>query len=140
MFMGTEVIKTGMIFLPAGSGKTSFASREDLAQAGATLLTSAGHEGKVYELGGTESVSFDDIATTLSELSGKEIRYISPSPEEFIAQLKSFGLADELIQGATTFCVAISQGEFDFQSTDLEHILGRTPQSVKEFLKGAYHL
>ena len=45
-----------------------------------------------------------------------------------------------MIQGAASFCVAIAQGEFDFPSTDLETLLGRKPQTVKEFLKDAYQL
>tara|TARA_R100000789_G_C2894826_1_gene118622 strand:+ start:310 stop:447 length:138 start_codon:yes stop_codon:yes gene_type:complete len=45
-----------------------------------------------------------------------------------------------MIQGAATFCVAIAQGEFDFPTTDLERLLGRKPESVKDFLKAAYQL
>lgn len=140
MFMGDKVIETATIFLPAGDGKAAYASRSDLAAAGATLLTSKGHENKAYEMGGNVADSFHDIAGILSELSGKTIQYVSPSPEEFTEQLKSYGMPDEAIQGAASFCVAIAQGEFDFPSTDLEAILGRKHQSVKEFLKEAYRL
>jgi NAD(P)H dehydrogenase (quinone) len=140
MFMGDKVIETGTIFLPAGDGKASFASRNDLAAAGAILLTTEGHENKVYEMGGPVAYSFQDIAGMLSELSGKTIQYVSPSAEVFSEQLKSYGLPDETIQGAATFCVAIAQGEFNFPSTDLETILGRKAQTVRDFLKAAYQL
>jgi NAD(P)H dehydrogenase (quinone) len=140
MFMGDKVIETGTIFLPAGDGEASYASRNDLAAAGAILLTSEGHKNKVYEMGGPVSYSFQDIAGMLSELSGKSIYYVSPSPEEYGEQLKSFGVPDEMIQGASTFCVAIAEGEFDFPSTDLETILGRKAQTVRDFLKTAYQL
>lgn len=140
MFMGDKVIETGTIFLPAGNGKASYASRNDLAAAGAVILTTDGHENKVYEFGGTDSYSFEDISGMLSELSGKTIQYVSPSAEEYAEQLKSLGVPDEMIQGAATFCVAIAQGEFDFPTTDLERLLGRKPESVKDFLKAAYQL
>ena len=140
MFMGDKVIETGTIFLPAGDGKASYASRNDLAAAGVVVLTTEGHENKVYEFGGTVSHSFHDIAGILSELSGKTINYLSPSADVYSEQLKSYGVPDEMIQGAASFCVAIAQGEFDFPSTDLETLLGRKPQSVKEFLKAAYQL
>jgi NAD(P)H dehydrogenase (quinone) len=140
MFMGDKVIQTGTIFLPAGDGKSSYATRADLAAAGAIVLTSAGHENKVYEFGGPVSYSFHDIAGILSELSGKTIQYVSPSAELYSQQLKSFGVPDEAIQGAASFCVAIAQGEFDFPSTDLERLLQRKPQTVKDFLKAAYQL
>lgn len=140
MFMGDKVIETGMIFLPAGDGKSSFVSRKDFAVAAANLLTTDGHENETYEMGAPVTYSFHDIAGILSELSGKTIQYISPSAEVFTEQLKSYGLPDEAIQGAATFCVAIAQGEFDFPSTDLQMILGREPESVKDFLKTAYKL
>jgi NAD(P)H dehydrogenase (quinone) len=138
MFMGDNVIETGTIFLPAGAGKASYASRKDLAEAGAVVLTTEGHNDSVYEFGGTVSYSFDDISGMLSELSGKTIQYISPSAEEYTEQLKSYNIPDEMIQGSATFCVAIEQGEFDFPSTDLETILKRKPTEVKEFLKTVY--
>jgi len=140
MFMGDKVIETGTIFLPAGDGKASYASRNDLAAAGVVVLTTEGHENKVYEFGGTVSYSFNDIAGILSELSGKTIQYASPSAEVYSEQLKSYGVPDEMIQGAASFCVAIAQGEFDFPSMDLETLLGRKLQSVKGFLKAAYQL
>jgi NAD(P)H dehydrogenase (quinone) len=140
MFMGDKVIETGTIFLPAGDGKSSYASRSDLAAAGVVVLTSEGHENKVYEFGGPVSYSFHDIAGILSELSGKTITYVSPSADVYSEKLKSYGVPDEMIQGAASFCIAIAQGEFDFPATDLETLLGREPQSVKEFLKAAYQL
>jgi NAD(P)H dehydrogenase (quinone) len=140
MFMGDQVIEAGTIFLPAGDGKASFASRTDLAAAGAVILTTEGHQNKVYEFGGPVSYSFHAIAGILSELSGKSIQYVSPSADTYTEQLKSYGVPDEMIQGAASFCVAIAQGEFDFPATDLETILGRRSQSVSEFLKAAYQL
>jgi NAD(P)H dehydrogenase (quinone) len=140
MFMGDKVIETGTIFLPAGDGKSSYASREDLAAAGAIILTTVGHQNKTYEFGGPVSYSFHEIAGILSELSGKTVQYVSPAPEAYSDQLKSYGVPDPMIQGAATFCVAIAQGEFDFPSSDLEKILGRKPQTVKDFLKAAYQL
>jgi NAD(P)H dehydrogenase (quinone) len=140
MFMGDKVIETGTIFLPASDGKSSYASRADLAAAGAIVLTTNGHENKVYEFCGPVSYSFHDIAGILSDLSGRTIQYVSPSAEVYSEQLKSYGVPVEMIHGAASFCVAIAQGEFDFPSTDLETTLGRKPQSIKEHLKAAYQL
>lgn len=140
MFMGADVLNSGVIFLPAGNGRSSYASRSDLAQAASIVLTSAGHEGKIYEFGGKESVSFHDIAEMLSELSGKKIQYASPSQEEFVLQLQNFGVPAQDIEGFATFCAAIAQGEFDSPTSNLEKILGSAPQTVREFLKTAYVL
>ena len=115
-------------------------SRRDIAAAAANLLTSEGHQNKIYEMCAPVAYSFEDIADILSELSGKTMQYVSPSAEVFTEQLKSYGLPDEAIQGITTICVAIAKGEFDYPSTDLQQILGREPESVMDFLKAAYQL
>jgi NAD(P)H dehydrogenase (quinone) len=39
-----------------------------------------------------------------------------------------------------TFCLAISQGEFDIPDKILEKLIGRKPESLKGFLKKAYNL
>ena len=140
MFIGDKVIETGTIFLPAADGKAAFASRKDMAEAGAILLTTNGHENKTYEISSVDSLSFHDIAGILSELSANSIQYISPSPEQYVDQLRSYAVPEQMIQGASNLCVGIAQAEFDFPSNDLQNILGRKPETVKEFLKVAYGL
>lgn len=139
MFIG-DVLQTGTIFLPTGEGKVAFATRSDMAQAAIPVLTEPGYENKTYDFGGPESVSFADVAAILSELSGKTIQYVSPSPEAFHQALAGAGVPEEAIQGVSSFSAAIAQGEFDFPVTTLVPLLGHEPTSVKTFLKGVYGL
>jgi NAD(P)H dehydrogenase (quinone) len=140
MFLGQNVLETGTIFLPAGEGRASFATRQDMAEAGAKLLLSTEPVVESYDIAGPQSHSLADVAAILSELAGKPVQYVSPSGEEFEQQLSSFGVPAEGIQGALTFCQAIAQGEFDFPTTTLAELLGREPESVKSYLKQAYSL
>jgi NAD(P)H dehydrogenase (quinone) len=139
LFMG-PVLETGTIYLPAGEGKCAYASRADMAAAGAAVLTSPGHENQSYELSTNTALSFADIANILSDLSGKAIQYVSPSAEEFGTQLAAAGVPAGAIQMTAAFSVAIDQDEFDFPSTTLEKLLGHAPTSAAEFLKAAYKL
>jgi len=139
LFMG-PVLETGSIYLPAGEGHSAFASRADLGAAGAAVLAGQGYENQDYNLATNESYSFHDVARLLSELSGQEIRYVSPTAEEFGTQLAGAGVPAGAIQMTAGFSVAIAQGEFDFPSTDLEKLLGRAPLSLRDFLKEHYKL
>lgn len=139
LFMGESVIETG-VYLPAGMGKAAYISRNDLATAGATIITTEGHENKTYEFGGATAYSFQDIADMLTELSGKTIIYPAPSVEEFTEQMKGYGLSEEEIEEAAGYCIAIAQDEFDFPSTKVEELIGRPTESVKAYLKAAYNL
>lgn len=139
MFMGANVLETG-ISLPAAEGRGAYATRQDMGEAGAILLLGNGHENKSYELAADTSYSFGDIAEILSELSGKEIQYISPSHADFVAKLTELGVPAEMAHMTAAFCEGVAQGEFDVPDNTLESILGRKPMGLKAFLKTAYGL
>jgi NAD(P)H dehydrogenase (quinone) len=140
MFMGGQVINTGSIFLPAGNGRGAYASRTDMAAAAVAVLTGSGHENKTYEIAVNETYSFYDIADILTELSGKPIQYVAPDVTTFTSTLQEAGVPEEAIQGAAAFCLAIAQGEFDVPDPTLEQLIGRKPESLRNFLKNAYQL
>lgn len=137
MFVGEKVFETG-IFLPAGEGKSAFASREDLAEAVANVLLSEGHENKEYAMNNTKNYSFGDVAETLSSISGKEVNYVSPSVEVYSDVLSKAGVPAVYIGMFVGFAEAIKQGQQEAPKTDLEELLGRKPTSLKDYLTQVY--
>ena len=134
MFLGQTVLETG-IFFPAGTTKSAYTSRKDMAEAAANVLAGTGHENKEYELATEENVSFNDIASILSELSGKTVGYVDPAKEVFIDALTKGGVPEGMIGMATGFAEAIRIGEFASGKTDLERLLGHSPTRMKESLR-----
>lgn len=138
IFLGEQILENTTFYQPAGEGRTAFALRSDLAEAGANVLLGTGHDNKIYMLTGSEAVSYHDIAAALSKISGQEIRYVAADPEAFTETLKKAGVPDEAVAVSVGFGTAISQGEFDQVSTDLETLLGRKPVSVSDYLTSVY--
>jgi NAD(P)H dehydrogenase (quinone) len=138
-FVGQHVLENG-IFLPAGTGKTPFALRDEMAEAAANVLLNDGHENKSYQITNTESYSFEEVAQSLSELSGKSVTYTSPEPKVFEEQLKKIGLNEVVIAISAGFAADIRNGDLDIVSSDLENLLGRKPTTLKEGLKQVFHL
>lgn len=138
MFIGEKAMERGTIVQPAGNGKVSYASRTDMAEAAANILSTPGHENKIYEISGNESYSYSDIATIISELTGKQITYVSPTHEVFHQELTKAGVPAEYIGLFASFSEGVKQGEFDFPDNTLEKLLGRKPLSAREFLKSVY--
>ena len=56
-------IAGGALLGSAGDGKISAASRKDYADAAVTVLTTDGHQGRVYELAGDEARTKSDTFT-----------------------------------------------------------------------------
>jgi NAD(P)H dehydrogenase (quinone) len=138
MFIGEQVLETGVIMQPAENGKSSSVLRQELAEAAAAVMTSEGHENKAYPLVNNQAISYNDVAELIAEISGKNITYKSPSPEEYQATLKTYGVPDEYIGLFTAFSVAQANGELEMSDNSLEKLLGRKPTTAKEFLTKVY--
>ena len=126
--------ENGAIVASVGDGRVSSASRKDYAEAAAVVLVGEGYEGEVFELSGDVAWSFDDLATAIGAIVGKEVVYTRLSPEEHAAMLTSFGL-DE---GTVGFVVAldgnIRDGLLGVTSGDLSRLIGRPTTPLAEGL------
>jgi len=138
IFIGEQVLETGVIMQPAENGKSSLVLRQELAEAAAVVLTSEGHKNKAYPLVNNQAISYNEVAEIIAEISGKDITYQSPSPEEYQATLKTYGVPDEYIGLFTAFSIAQSNGELEMSDNSLEKLIGRKPTTAKDFLTKIY--
>ena len=76
----------------AGDALISWASRQDFADAAATVLTTSGHEGKTYELAGDKAYRLADVATEVARQTGKPFAYTNLTQEQYAGALEQFGL------------------------------------------------
>jgi len=140
IFAGEQLLDTKTLYQPSGDGRTAFAVRTDLAEAGANVLlgTTGSYDNKVFELSGPEAVSYYDVAASISAVTGLPISYHSPSVDEFKATLTGVGVPDGIIRVVAGFATAIKKGEFDHVTGDLEALLGRKPITATQFLATVY--
>ena len=137
-FIGENVLETQTVFLPAKEGKVNFALRKEIAEALANVLTSEGHESKVYNIGGEVTVSFGEIADFLSEISGKKINYVSPDAETYKQELAKHNVPEMYINMFAAFAIAFSENAMDLSSNDLTELLGRKSTDVETFLTAIF--
>lgn len=137
-FLGEKVLETQTIFVPAGNGLVGAVLRAELAEATAQVLVESGHENQTYQFTHESPFSYEEVATYLSSLTGKEIAYVSPTFEEYAETLTSFGVPAEVIGIFGGFAVAQAQGELERSSGDVTRFLGRKPTTVFAFLDQVY--
>jgi NAD(P)H dehydrogenase (quinone) len=137
MFFGPNVLETG-IFLPAGQGRVPFATREDMAEAAANVLAGEGHENQTYDLVNTESWSMADAAAILSDLAGKEIAYTDAPNDVYTDTMKKAGVPEGAIGFTIGFANTIGGNYFDLPGNAMEHLLGRKPTSLTDYLQATY--
>lgn len=137
MFFGPQVLEAG-IFLPTEDGLAAYATRSDMAEAAANILTGIGHENKKYFIANSENFSMDDAAEILSEIKGEEVEYVSPTNKQYLETLLNAGFPQPIANSLIGFCEAIKQGEFATETTDLETLIGRRPTSLQEYFTVVY--
>ncbi|KGO93786.1 SDR family oxidoreductase [Flavobacterium subsaxonicum] len=132
-YYGSNPYETG-IKVPANNGKMAPATRNEVSEAYAEILSTQGHENKTYSLGGSDSISFSDIAKILSELKRQPVEFTTITPEDYIDSIVAQGPPKHVAEFITSWVVAIEEGEFEQQSGDLEQLLGRKSQTFKEYI------
>lgn len=139
-FVGGDAVFERGINVPAGQGKVALALRDEMGEAIANDLATNYEGNKTYQLTGSTSYSFYDIANVLSKLSGKSVTYTPMEPTSFKTQLIGRGLPDVIAQRVAGFIADIANGQEDIVSADLEKLLGRKPTSLEEGLLSLYKL
>lgn len=138
-FVGENVLETKTIYVPAGDGKVNFVLRNEIAEALANVITTPGHENKVYNIGTEKPVSFAEIAQMISNLSGVSVQYVSPEPDEYKEKLIEMGMEKMWAEMLTAFAVAFAANTMNIETTDLTKLLGRKPTDVQTFLKNSFN-
>lgn len=135
--IGKDILNNG-VSIPAGDGKTPFLPIREMAEANAVVLTTPGHENKEYVIAADTAFSFAEIADLLTDITGKAIMYHQPEMSSYITQLIQTGASKDDAEYIARFSVAIANGEFDTHKSDVKHLLGRSPLSLKDFLQSIY--
>jgi len=134
---GDKVYEKGLR-VPVGDGKQAPASRDDIAEAQAVVLTQEGHDNKFYSLTGDPAVSFADIARILSDACGTPVPLIPVTDEEYIANYVADGLSEPVAAFALEWVHGANLGEWGNLTGDLERLIGRKPITTAEYLRDNY--
>ncbi len=131
-----HAIATGTLFHAAGNGRRAYVTREDCAASAAAALLGA--EGRrIFDIGGSEALSMDDLAVLFSEVAGKPVVARNVPAVQLKAGLVAGGVPEGMAEVLTRFDVDASKGYLGIVTDTVAQLTGRPPQSVAAFLAGA---
>jgi NAD(P)H dehydrogenase (quinone) len=130
-------ISSGRLSLPVGDSPIAPVSRDDVAQAAATVAATPAHWGQIYEVTGPRTHSFEDIARLASQASGVSVRYRACSPSDYLRTLWK-EVDDPWPHAFSTLCASIAQGRYAHVSDDVGALLTRSPEGLEEFFRRAF--
>ena len=129
-----QAIKTGDLYTNAAHGKWAPVARQDCATAAAIVLTTPGHEGKVYDITGPDLINYQDFARTLGEVTGKRVRVIDVDDATFVARAVQAGVPETAAKMNATFGVAMRANSLNIRNEALQILLGHKPESLRDML------
>ncbi len=130
-----DAVRAGELRLPAGRGAASYVDAEDIAAVVVAALTEDGHAGRVYELSGPRAVTLAEAVATISEVTGRDIRYVPISVEDYVAELVRQGLPPADAEAFADVIAPLREGKDEHVSDGVQRALGRPPRTFTEFAR-----
>jgi uncharacterized protein YbjT (DUF2867 family) len=131
-----DSVRSGTVPFPAGNVAEPFLDAEDIADVAVAVLTEDGHAGKTYELTGPRLLTFGQVVEEISRASGREVRYLPVTHEQYAATLAGLFPAE-----VATFLGELFRDLLDGHNSHLtdgvERVLGRKPRDFREFVRTA---
>jgi uncharacterized protein YbjT (DUF2867 family) len=117
-------IISGEFVVPFVSAKEPFLDTDDISEVAVQALTTTAHDSKIYDLTGPELLSFKEAIDTIAIHSGKEIKLIEVSIDEYTAALRG-QIPEEFIAMIEHLFVEVLDGRNESVTTDIASILGK---------------
>lgn len=131
---GESIRSTGSFAMPQGQGAVSLVDGRDVAAVAVAALTDARrHDGQIYELTGPESLTNDDIAGILSDVTHRGIRAIGISETEARRSLLHQGMPNWLTEVLLELYAISRDGMAAQVSSAIPEVLGRPATPFRQF-------
>ncbi|MEO3978737.1 NAD(P)H-binding protein [Streptomyces sp. CAU 1734] len=125
---------TGELRLPTGDGRERFVDLEDLADVAVAALTEPGHHGRIYELTGPRALSLAEAVAELSAASGRPLRYVAVTDEEYREQAAARGHEKGYVDLLLTLFRHLRANGGIEAADGVREALGREPRDFAEYL------
>jgi uncharacterized protein YbjT (DUF2867 family) len=121
-------VAAGEVVLPATTVPEPFVDVEDIADVAAKALSEDGHVGQVYELTGPRMLTFEEAVGEIAAATGREIRYVPVSIEEYAAAAREHGVPEEVVEFLMYLFGEVLDGRNASLTDGVQRALGRGPR------------
>lgn len=130
-----EIRQRGEIVVPAGRARTAFVDARDVARVAATVLTQPGHERKSYTLSGEESLSYSQVAQTMTQVLNRPIRYTRPSEKDYLALLAAKGYPQDYLAAQKMIHRVVRLNVSAFPNRAIRRLTGEPATTLHRFVQ-----
>ncbi|MDR6936916.1 SDR family oxidoreductase [Luteibacter sp. 3190] len=135
LFMSVPAaLRSGHWYTASEQGRTSYAARDEIAEAIAAVLAEAPSGSRTYTLTGSEAFTVEEIAALVRTSTGKPLDVVHVTDDQLAAGLAAAGVPEGIVPILVSMEVATRAGSLGIVTDDLATILGRTPTSLQAFI------
>jgi uncharacterized protein YbjT (DUF2867 family) len=132
-----EGVAAGEVVLPHAAVPEPFVDVEDIADVAATALSEDGHVGKVYELTGPRLLTFEEAVGEIAAATGREIRYVPVSIEEYAAAAREHGVPEDVVGFLMYLFGEVLDGRNASLTDGVQRAVGREPRDFSQYAREA---
>lgn len=133
-FGWADGVKQGGLYFGIREGSLAPLNVADIGEMAANVLTTSGHNNKSYNITGPELLTGEAMAKVFTDVTGKEVAYVSPSQEQTLESLLSTGWPEWQAKGMLELFEVFATNQAAVVSSDGEQLLGRPLTTLKEFI------
>jgi len=122
----------GSVFFPGGKkGKVAPVDPRDIASVAALALTQPGHNGKCYELTGSELFTISDMVQVISKVLGKPNQYVDIPPIAAKLFMLKTGMDKTLVNALMEMLASLRRNEGAVVTETFQQLTGYLPRSFE---------
>ncbi|MBQ1050890.1 NAD(P)H-binding protein [Micromonospora sp. C51] len=131
-----QAVHDGLLALPAGQVAEPFVDVADVADVAVAALTGGRHDGRAYEVTGPRLLTFDQAAAEITEATGREVRYLPVTAEQFHDGLVG-QVGPDHARLLTDLCVEVFDGRNASLGDGVRQALDRQPGDFADVCRQA---
>ena len=132
-----DAVRSGEVVLPAGDVGEPFVDADDIAEVAVAALTEDGHAGQLYELTGPRLLTFAEAVADIAKATGREIRYIQVTPEQYVSGMAEEGVPDDFAWLLEYLFTTVLDGRNAHLTDGVQRALGRPPRDFSDYARKA---
>ncbi|WP_167669900.1 SDR family oxidoreductase [Nocardia mikamii] len=134
--MAASIAEHGVIARPGGSAPISYVDARDVAGVAAHVLTTGGHDGRVYSLTGPRALTYEQVADVFSDVLRNPVRYRAQTATQAREGLLAAGVPAFMAAALVRVSVVYGEGGADSVLSTVTDLTGDAPRTFEQFVRG----
>lgn len=136
-FLTGSVIE-GEVSLPVENVQEPFVDCDDIAEVAVAALTRPELANRLFEVTGSELMTFADCVANITEVTGRSIRYTPVPLEPYLAYLSELGMGEDELWLMRELFTQVLDGRNSYPTHGIEEALGRPPRRFADYVKATH--